>query len=222
MNRTLALAAVLLAIPSVAGAQYAQPPPGGPPPGYGQPPPPPGYGPPPGYYAPPPPPAPPPGVHRQGFTFGIALGLGSISADCDGCESLNGVAAELHLGGMLTPRLALMLDSSAIAHIEDDGFYETRTMMSSMTAIALQYFVSDRFWLKGGLGFGRLTEETDTVRFESDPGGGALFAAGYEISQSHTFAVDLQARAAFVGYGESASEQLTVGNFSVLIGVNWY
>ena len=68
-----------------------------------------GYPPP--YYPPPPPPPPPPGVFRSGLVFGFSGGVGAIHVDGwvgDAC----GIAGLLegHIGGMINPRMALMLE----------------------------------------------------------------------------------------------------------------
>lgn len=215
MMRLCGSIVVLLALGSVAEAQYSQPPP---PPGYG----PPGYGPPPpGYYTAPPPP--PVGVVRDGFTVGFSLGLGSIvDGDCDTCESADGVAVDLHLGGMLTPRLALLLDLSTVVHTDEEQFGEDYSLMHSITAVALQYWVSDRVWLRAGLGVGRLTARYQDQEVESDPGGAFVGAAGFEIMQRQSFTLDLQAGLAIVGYGTEDQEQVTLMNFGLSLGLNWY
>lgn len=128
------VSALLLTSATAAVAQPAASPPP-PPPGYGYAPPPPSFG----------------VVRREGFLIGFSLGGGAFSlADCDDCESMDGVALDLHLGGMLTPRLALMFDGSGVAHSLEGG----GSLVHVIDTVAAQYWVHPRVWLKGGLGFG--------------------------------------------------------------------
>jgi hypothetical protein len=181
------------------------------------PPPPPGYGPPPGYY-PPPPPAAPHGLYRQGLVFGGALGGGTITAsNCYACGG--GIAGELHLGGMVNPRMAVMADVWGIAHPYDPGDGSSQTLSNYMLTGALQYWLTDMFWIKGGLGIAtiRLSDATGADYGMSESSLGILAAGGFELIQSNTFALDLQLR---LGHGTYASGGAT--NLAFLVGVNWY
>src|SRR5207237_6214455 len=75
-----------------------------------------GYPPP---YYPPPPPPPPRGVFRAGIVWGFALGLGDVnSANCpNGGSACGGAfAIEGHLGGMISPRTAVMFEAWGADH----------------------------------------------------------------------------------------------------------
>ncbi|MCC6998836.1 MAG: hypothetical protein IT370_29760 [Deltaproteobacteria bacterium] len=232
---TLALAG--LGITSVASAQnspYAPPPGAAPAPVYpGYAPPPPGYAPAPAPYGAPAPapyaapaPAPagyqpmygeeqrPPGVERRGLIVGIGIGGGAIS--CDGCnDSLGGVSVDLHIGAMLGPRLGIMFDGYAIAHpIEGGG-----TFVHAVDTVAAQLFLGDRFWVKGGLGVGQLqlSDDSGQVRLESDTGPAVMLAAGFELLQTRTSALDIQVRAAATDF-----EGGTITNGSLNVAYNWY
>ena len=88
---------------SAAHAQYAPPPPYYPPPGYG------------------PPPAAPRGIYRGGLVFGVGIGAGAITAnDCTNCGGGAG-ALELHIGGMINPRLAILAEVWGLARPLDGG-----------------------------------------------------------------------------------------------------
>jgi len=182
---------------------------------YQPPPPPPGYGPPPGYYPPPPPP--PRGMYRHGLVIGGALGGAVIDAQdcgdvCGGSLSLEG-----HIGGMINPRLALMGDFWAnIRSIPNSD----ATTWSGIYTAALQYWVNDIFWLKGGLGIGHMQiySNTQDVVFGDETGLAAMGAAGVELIQSSVFALDIQGRLGHGFYSQGGD----VNNFAFLVGVNWY
>jgi Outer membrane protein beta-barrel domain len=190
-------AVLLLGSVSVAQAQY-----GAPPPNYGY---------------PPPPPPPRRGMYRDGLVLGVSLGLGNISAA--NCGDICGVggALEFHIGGMLNPRLALMGDFMFNAHSipNSDG-----TLVHSVYTIALQYWVTDIIWLKGGLGGGniQIQSQTSNLVYTDESGFAFMGAAGIEILQSSNFALDLQLRVGHGFYNVDGDATST----SFLIGVNWY
>jgi hypothetical protein len=180
----------------------------------------------PGAYAPPPPPPPPPGYYaqpvaapappaRRGFLIGFSLGGGSIT--CEECtDSLDGVAVDIHLGGMVTPRLALMFDGMGVAHSFEEG---GGTLIHVVDTFAAQYWVTPRFWIKGGIGIGRLSvNDADGEEVAaSETGSAAMFGIGYELMSSRTFALDLQLRGAVAHYDEG---DIQMGSLN--LGFNWY
>jgi hypothetical protein len=199
----------VLASASAAHAQYQAPPPGyyAPPPGYYQPR---------RYYAPPPPPA-----YRSGFVIGGAIGVGGISSnDCPACGG--GFAWEGHIGGLLTPEFALMADFSGVVRAYDDTLGNTQTLSNSLFAVAAQYWLLPRLWIKGGIGDAHIDlTTTDYNGFVYGSGSedalGFLVAGGVELISARTFALDLQLRFMHGNYsGEGAS------NLGLLVGLNWY
>lgn len=156
------------------------------------------------------------GVVRDGFVIGFSLGAGVLTNDnCVDCDSLEGVAGEFHVGWMLTPQLALLLEGYGVSHTD-----EFNTLSQTMGAIAAQYWLTPKFWLKGGLGSGHmsLTNNRGVEIATSEEGAGIMLAAGYEVFQTHSLAVDLSLRTAAVSYEESD----TVTQTAATIGVNWY
>lgn len=196
MTRTTLLASLLVLIPTVAAAQ----------PGYAPPPPPP---PAPGYYAPAP--SAPPG--RHGFLIGFSLGAGSMT--CDGCDDLSGVALDIHLGGMLNPRLGLMFDGTGVAHSFEGG----GTLIHVVDTVAAQYWVTPQLWIKGGIGIGRLSlnDADGNEVLASETGGAVMGGVGYEVLQGRSFALDVQLRASAAKYDET-----TISMGSLTLGLNWY
>lgn len=172
---------------------------------------PPGYGPPPGYYAPP-----PPGVYRQGFFIGGALGFGGIEASPCGAGYCGvAFAGEIHLGGMLNPRMGL----------EGDFWLNTRGISNSdgqfshsISTLALQYWATPQLWLKGGIGVGHVQTTSDSLGLLEDETGLALMGAvGFELAQGPHFALDLQFR-----LGRGVYDGADLNNYGFLIGLNWY
>jgi hypothetical protein len=188
----------LLGSGAVAQAQYYQQ---APPPGYGYPPPPP-----PRY-----------GMYRSGLVFGAALGIGGISAqDCgDTCGA--GFAFELHLGGMVTPVFALMGDVWVNTHSipDSDG-----TLVHTIYTVAGQYWVTDKLWLKGGIGGGdiQIASKSDNFAYTDENGLAVMAAGGFELLQVDNFALDAQLRLGHGFYSQGGDAT----NWAIMIGANWY
>jgi hypothetical protein len=188
-----------------------------------------GYPPP--YYPPPPPPPPRHGVFRAGSVWGFALGLGDVnSASCptNGCGGA--FAAEGHLGGMISPRTAIMFEAWGADHPYSLGGTDHETINSFWTGAA-QFWINDIFWVKGGAGLGVLHETADagydyytgyTVVSSVTHSGFALFgAAGVEILQSYNFALDIQGRIGSGFYSDSGGN-FSVQDYAIMAGFNWY
>jgi Outer membrane protein beta-barrel domain len=207
----------LLGSISVAQAQYAPPPPG--------------YAPPPPSYYPPPPPPPPRGVYRSGLVYGFSLGVGSFSFS--GCGDICGVAGmgEVHIGGMIAPRLALMGDFWGGVHAFSDSVLGDGETFNGIYTLALQYWLTDIIWVKGGLGLGNVQISAscddfgDSCNFDDETGFAFMLAAGIEIVQSYNFALDLQLRYGNVVYKTASDGSQGDGDtnmFAFMVGFNWY
>jgi hypothetical protein len=216
MSRLLSAAAVAalatFLVPALAGAQPYGPPPGPPPggPGYG------GGG----YYMPPPPP-----LVRQGLAIGFGFGLGGMNSQSGAgdCQDCNGnpaaVGIDFHIGGMINPNLALLLEIWGTGRQLDAAGFATLTQ--TMLLGAVQYWLTPMFWLKGGLGFSSLNISYNDGGPDDnvDSGTGVMGAAGFEVLHSPLFAIDLQLRLG-VGTYHGVDDKISTGMFGV--GFNWY
>lgn len=170
-------------------------------------------------YPPPPPPA--RGVYRGGLTFGGSLGVGII--DGPNCTTVcgGGGMGELHIGGMLNPRLALMGDFWLGIRYFSDPALGNGSTYNSISVVALQYWVTPIIWIKGGLGFAHLQindENTGApLTFDDESGGAIMGAAGIEVLQSYNWALDLQVRAGHAFYSGG-----DLNNLAFMVGFNWY
>ncbi len=156
------------------------------------------------------------GIQREGFVIGLSVGAGVLTNDsCDTCDSLEGLGGEFHLGWMINPSLALLLEGYGVSHTENNV-----TLSQNVGLVAAQYWISPKFWIKGGLGSGHLSLSNNRGEefAVSEEGAGGMLAAGYEVYQGRAFAVDLALRSAAVSYKESE----TVTQTAATIGVNWY
>ncbi len=128
-------------------------------------------------------------------------------------DSLEGVAFDIHLGFMVSPQLALLVEGYGVSHLENEV-----SLTQSMGLVAGQFWLNPALWIKGGLGSGSRIAD-DGVRSEESQEGVAVMAAiGYEVLHSDRFAVDVQLRLGAVGY----DNDYTVSQTAVTLGVNWY
>jgi hypothetical protein len=186
-----------------------------------------GYPPP---YYPPPPPPPPHGVFRAGLVWGFALGLGAVdSANCppNGCGGA--FAVEGHLGGMISPRAAIMFEAWGADHPYSLAGNDHETINSFWTGAA-QFWLNEIFWVKGGVGVAVLRETSDcgydyygniAVCADEHTGFGIFGAAGVELLQSYNFALDLQGRIANGFYSDNLGS-FSVQSYAIMVGFNWY
>jgi hypothetical protein len=200
-----ALVALLL-IPGVAAAQ--------------------GYGGGPGYYNQPNPI--PGGFHdRTGrLTWGGSIGIGGMHDDgsgltsCDNCSNAPAVEVDGHLGGMLSPRFALMLEMQGNSRTVHSDFLNGDTFLTQGTAmIAAQYWVTPQLWVKGGLGIAELQADDRYTTYDFGSGAAIMGAIGFEVLSARAFAVDLQGRIIEGAYN-SGNDHIT--SATVGIGLNWY
>jgi hypothetical protein len=156
---------------------------------------------------------------RDGLMIGFGIGGGE--AQCSG-EACNGVteagSIDAHVGTMIRPRLAIMGDAWVMMHTED-----RLTLTHGIFTVAAQLWVTDRLWVKGGLGGARASYRYDGVlvnatdRTETVPG--VMAAVGVELIRSKTFALDAQLKG---GTGFYDDDTTRVHNAAVSIGFNWY
>jgi hypothetical protein len=171
----------------------------------------------------------PGGFHnRTGrLTFGVGIGLGGMSdngssiTSCDNCN-FNPLAgeADFHIGGVISPRFALMFEGQLnIQTIHSDFRNGDTTLSQGAAMFAAQAWLMPVLWIKGGLGFASL--RTDDVFFTADLGSGfaIMGAVGLELMSARNFAFELQGRI-IEGTYNSADDHVTSGTIG--IGINWY
>jgi hypothetical protein len=213
-SHLVAFAAVLLA-PAAAAAQ----------PGYGPPPPPP----PGGYYSQPT--TVPGGFHdRAGrMAIGFSLGLGGMNigdddVTCGNCD-YDPIAGEFdfHIGGMLSPRFALLFEVQGNAQTVEENLYGATSLVQATAMVAGQYWLTPQLWIKGGIGGASLSYSYDDG-YESqseniDEGMALMGGVGYELLSARTFSIDLQGRLVSGSY-DSFEQNVTAGTIGV--GFNWF
>jgi hypothetical protein len=148
--------------------------------------------------------------------IGFGLGGGRAGAPDYGAGAFGW---EFHVGGMLTPKLALLFDLSGMNGRLPN---QDRNVDHTLAAFAAQYFLGTRVWGKAGVGFHTLFEgegdaESNPNGYQ-DTGAGFLLALGAEpLQTTGGFALDLQLR--LVGAQHAGD---TITSVALLLGFNWY
>jgi hypothetical protein len=199
----------VLSASTPAFAQYGPQPPPPPPPQGGY------YQPRPNYYQPPPP---PPGVQRYGLTFGGSLGAGSFDVkDSNGNvdSTLEGPSGELHIGGMITDKLGILLDGWSVGGAINDY----QSLFHNIGTVSLRAFFGRFFWVQGGLGFGHMivTDDRDGYAEESESGGSLVLGVGVEFLQTEHVTLDVSLRVGGTSYSNGS-----VSMGALHVGLNWY
>ena len=154
---------------------------------------------------------------RSGWNFGGGLGGGSIS--CTGecpLEDLNEAGGiDLRVGNMIRPRLNVVGQVFAMFHSEDEW-----TLSHSVVTGGLQYWIIDRLWVHGGLGFARATLRYDGVVDVEDSTENVFAIAGgigFEILSRRQWALDIALRG-----GTGFYEDLKATNEALTVDFTWY
>jgi hypothetical protein len=129
---------------------------------------------------------------------------------------------------MLRPNLALLL-SSNVSSYDYSGLGRDRKRDFGIIAPTLQYWLSDRFWVLGGVGLGVDApifwdiEKPEINKEEAKyyAGLGVVTALGFEIYRKKNFALDIKTR---LTYRNVKLQEGRTSGFSpaLLLGVNFY
>lgn len=206
-------AALLLALPLTASAQYAPMAPGaGPAYGYGY------------------------GVHRSPWYIGFGLGSG------DGSYTLGGATATFRdwnfdpprssatgffnfkVGATLSPRLLLGFDLTGLRSQSDDAGFSTAIQVVNYDAVVTWFPQGEGFFLRGGGGLSTISFEDSTLYANPRNFGGVNLLAGvgyaFWLGQSFnlTLNLDLSAQRYSGATGEPDSSRL----WALWVGFDWY
>lgn len=212
---------------------YAQPSYGPPPSGYG--PPPSGYGqaPGPGYGYPPPPPSsrsrysyyppPPPAmmtrpITDRPFTIGGSLGLGGLRFHDDNNQATSdlGVGYSVRLGFGIAPRLQFLIGIDGATSGHGDFVYDQTIYYGG-----LQAFLTRQLFLRGGVGFGNITQKDNgggDFLFWGKTGFGLTASLGVELIQGYNWSLEIAGQLTAGFYPDSERWSSTAVN----VGFNFF
>lgn len=122
---------------------------------------------------------------RDGFWAGVGMGWGSLGLSCDGCEGVDrtgSYSGYFSIGGTLRPNL--LLGAELNGWTKSEGGATVR--LGNASAAAYWYpAVQSGLFLKGGMGYSRLSAEDD-FGSASDGGWGLLMGVGYDLRVART------------------------------------
>ncbi len=179
-----------------------------------------------GYYSQPSPI--PGGFHdRMGrIAVGLSFGLGGLRdngsgvTDCDNCTNGLAIGLDGHIGGMLNPRFALLLESQVNGRTVHSNRADADTVLTQAALmVAGQFWITPQLWVKGGLGVANLRADDRYVIYDYGYGLAVLGAVGFELLSARDFSVDLQGRLLDGAYNAGTDH---VTSATVGVGVNWF
>ena len=114
---------------------------------------------------------------REGFWFGVGMGVGSLGCSECGGDRTNGASGYLKLGGALNPHLLL--------GVETNGWYKSESGVSltqgNLSGAAYWYpSLNSGFFAKAGLGYAQLRADTGFGSWTTS-GFGVLAGLGYDF-----------------------------------------
>ena len=167
---------------------------------------------------------------RKGFVFGASLGEATTNLTFpDKMQNDIDLAIDLKIGYMIKPQIAILL-TSTVSIYDYSGFGRNRKRDFGVLAPALQYWLSNRFWVQGGLGIGGdnpvfwdiENPDNDALETKYYSGLGLMTSVGYEIYRSKkNFTIDVKVRAMYRNV--DLQEGNTSGfSYGILVGCNFY
>lgn len=166
-------------------------------------------------------------IQRKGLVFGFSTGIANSNLNFPTKNQNNtNLAINWKAGYMLNPKFALLLNG-VVSIYEYDLTDRKRLRDFGGVFASAQYFVTDKFWVLGGIGIGTDApvfydvKPANTVETEYYSGLGLVSSVGYDVYRKKNFAIDLQAR---INY---SNVNLPIGKTNgcttaLLLGINFY
>ena len=145
---------------------------------------------------------------RKGFVIGLDLGGGGGQI---GDENMGALLGGNIIGGGITERILLLAESPFAV-----GF---RSGAPSAYAIlfAAQFFVTDEFFVRPGLGFGFATITVNNRLISSESGFAGALATGYELRLTKRFALSPEVKVIYL-----RAEGFNNFSIGVAADLRWY
>jgi hypothetical protein len=180
-----------------------------------------------------------PATH-SGFYVGFGLGWGSLKVELDNnnveldnnnddvsflSDAESGGAGNLRAGAALSNKLLLGVEANSWVknyNVESLGdTYDAKITVSNV-AIALTYYPSEQFFIKGGPAFANARLEFDVPEtvfsgVAKDDGAGLMLGAGGEFRLTRRFAIVPSAQWMFQQF-----DDYKINFFSITLGVGWF
>lgn len=156
---------------------------------------------------------------RDGVLLGLNLGGGSAGVTVDSFDSdrETGAAASGRIAYAFDPQWAVGLEGNVWTKKVDN-----QTWTFSVGGVAATFYPGGSgFFVRGGIGSGRVELEVDTGSVQvtaSDNGFGFLVGAGYEWRLTRKFALGPEISYAYADIADG----FTLNYINTTVGLNWY
>jgi hypothetical protein len=156
-------------------------------------------------------------VTDRPFTIGLGIGGGGLQLRdrlTDSTTSQWGTSYTARLGFGLAPGLILLWDIEGAVVTRNASFVRQTAQLA-----ALQLFLTDRLFLKGGFGVAQVSQ--DDISF-SEWGGAAMGGIGYEILQGWRWSIDVEATMTGARYNGGNTDETWTNWSLVNFAINFF
>jgi hypothetical protein len=161
---------------------------------------------------------------RKGLLLGASIGIGNSSPDqCLECKT--GLLVEGRIGTMLKPRLGLLAWGGSVA--ASNNILSDRRGRHTGLIAALQYWPSDRVWLRAGAGVASVEREDPPLFSYSTTHAAGMAGIGLEINPRNKVVVELALLDLFSGssparFPSEPRQKSTVNTLMFSVGATFY
>jgi hypothetical protein len=145
---------------------------------------------------------------REGLLLGFSIGSGRL--DCLACQKHGAAEIDLRIGRSIGSRWAALASLGGLVSEDEQATFSSY----SLTGIG-QYWIHNRLWAGGGIGYGENDVDYPLLTVHSGQSLALAAVAGIEIWQRGRFALDLRSR--YVRLTKFQTD-----NFSISAGFTWY
>ncbi len=182
---------------------------------------------------------------HSGFYVGLGIGGGGLKLKTDladddftiNSDSETGIAANFRIGFAVSNRVLLGIEGNTWSreYKEANDIYELNwQLLLGNATLAVTYYPTDRFFVKGGPSIGVTSIEVDSPAFnlgykDNASGFGFMLGAGWELRLTNRFAVVPSAQWILqevktdeFEHLQSNADNVSANYFSITINASWF
>jgi hypothetical protein len=135
------------------------------------------------------------------------------------------ISLNFKVGATLSPTLLVGFDITAVRSQYDEGGYTSGIQVNNYDAVVTWFPQGEGFFVRGGAGLTAWTENVDTPLFLGDSSGrgyNVLAGVGYAFWLGPTFNLTVNADYSLQSYGSSSSDPESSRFWALWVGFDWY
>jgi hypothetical protein len=152
---------------------------------------------------------------RDGFTLELGIGLGFMHVFPEEGDSTNDVGMaplSFSLGGFVNNQMAVMFRAAGVANMEEVAGEKVVSFLM-FYGVHFQYWITDQFFVSGGLGIasqGSAKADDFFGSIERERGFGLGLRGGFSFAnwENHSLRVTLELFPSFFGHGTAMGEAI--------------